>query len=107
MRYQTAPRPVASASYRGGGPRLEDEAGDGNRTRTKSLEGSCATVTPRPRVTPMIGGWALAAATKAVEGRAEENEQRLLQLGRADRDLGSLGSLSAYALRELVGALLR
>jgi hypothetical protein len=25
------------------------KAGDGNRTRTKSLEGSCAAVTPRPR----------------------------------------------------------
>src|SRR6188472_1296018 len=25
-------------------------AGDGNRTRTKSLEGSCAAFTPRPRV---------------------------------------------------------
>ena len=24
-------------------------AGDGNRTRTKSLEGSCAAITPRPR----------------------------------------------------------
>jgi hypothetical protein len=28
------------------------EAGDGNRTRTKSLEGSCAAVTPRPRAIP-------------------------------------------------------
>jgi hypothetical protein len=27
------------------------EAGDGDRTRTKSLEGSCAAITPRPRAT--------------------------------------------------------
>ena len=26
------------------------EAGDGDRTRTKSLEGSCAAITPRPRL---------------------------------------------------------
>ena len=30
------------------------EAGGGNRTHTKSLEGSCATTTPRPRGTSMI-----------------------------------------------------
>src|SRR3954470_5219556 len=41
MRYQTAPRPGTAESRR--------RAADGNRTRTKSLEGSCATVTPRPR----------------------------------------------------------
>src|SRR5436305_3193945 len=35
VRYQTAPRP---------------EAGDGNRTRPRSLEGFCATTTLRPRV---------------------------------------------------------
>ena len=29
---------------------LQLEAGDGDRTRTKSLEGSCAAITPRPRV---------------------------------------------------------
>ena len=28
---------------------LSVEAGDGDRTRTKSLEGSCAAITPRPR----------------------------------------------------------
>ena len=28
---------------------LEPKAGDGDRTRTKSLEGSCAAITPRPR----------------------------------------------------------
>jgi hypothetical protein len=28
---------------------LPSEAGDGDRTRTKSLEGSCAAITPRPR----------------------------------------------------------
>ena len=36
---------------RGRGPyfALSAEAGDGDRTRTKSLEGSCAAITPRPR----------------------------------------------------------
>ena len=29
--------------------RSKDQAGDGDRTRTKSLEGSCAAITPRPR----------------------------------------------------------
>jgi hypothetical protein len=28
---------------------LRFKAGDGDRTRTKSLEGSCAAITPRPR----------------------------------------------------------
>jgi diguanylate cyclase (GGDEF)-like protein len=44
MRYQTAPRPVA---------------GDGSRTRTKSLEGSCAAVTPRPRCSSSLKGLSL------------------------------------------------
>ena len=34
---------------------LRAEAGEGNRTLTKSLEGSCATTTPRPRDGSMIG----------------------------------------------------
>src|SRR4051794_29707783 len=48
MRYQTAPRPVA-------GPMLSRArtpvrgAGDGNRTRPRSLEGFCAATTLRPR----------------------------------------------------------
>src|SRR5215204_970927 len=29
---------------------FKTEAGDGDRTRTKSLEGSCAAITPRPRM---------------------------------------------------------
>ena len=36
------------------GSALQAEAGEGNRTLTKSLEGSCATTTPRPRGAPMI-----------------------------------------------------
>src|SRR5437763_4285769 len=40
VRYQTAPRP---------------EAGDRTRTGTESLEGSCATVTPRPRNAASLG----------------------------------------------------
>src|SRR3954465_1687510 len=43
MRYQTAPRPVAMSR------RYRVRAGDRTRTGTESLEGSCATVTPRPR----------------------------------------------------------
>src|SRR3954454_7116197 len=55
MRYQTAPRPVA-------GPMLPrprtpiQGAGDGNRTRPRSLEGFCATTTLRPRGRPHSTG---------------------------------------------------
>ncbi len=40
VRYQTAPLPVAN------------QAGDGNRTRPRSLEGFCATTTLRPQALP-------------------------------------------------------
>src|SRR5437763_2316136 len=50
VRYQTAPRP---------------EAGDRTRTGTESLEGSCATVTPRPRGSrSLAAGRALEALSK-------------------------------------------
>ena len=41
-------RPTSGHS---GQPIAGSEAGDGDRTRTKSLEGSCAAITPRPRAT--------------------------------------------------------
>ena len=47
-------RPYADSGALGGRFPLDTEAGDGNRTRTKSLEGSCATVTPRPRPLALI-----------------------------------------------------
>src|SRR4051794_11653102 len=43
------------------------EAGDGDRTRTKSLEGSCAAITPRPRM--RLGEPNLAQRRWAVAGR--------------------------------------
>ena len=46
VRYQTAPLPVATAWSLARG-RLQ--AGDGNRTRPRSLEGFCATTTLRPQ----------------------------------------------------------
>src|SRR3954466_3681643 len=48
MRYQTAPRPVAGPML-SRAPTAVPGAGDGNRTRPRSLEGFCATTTLRPR----------------------------------------------------------
>jgi hypothetical protein len=84
----TARPPAGCATRLRHSPRSVSRAGDGNRTRPRSLEGFCATTTLRPRVDRAIltgGGigarpreWAL--AVRAVSRRAIR-EWRRLRLG--------------------------
>ena len=73
VRYQTALRPVAlQDSPRGPARELDRRAGDGNRTRPRSLEGSCATTTLRPpeAIDYRLGALATHAAVSRTLARA-------------------------------------